>query len=102
MALLRNVRTSPETDQARASVEASQREARYQERRLHWLQRLDTDETDALAGASREDRRTLKALYAQAREAWPETMPDGWEPTAEPLELHGDGSGQWWQPLPGR
>jgi hypothetical protein len=87
MALLRNVRTSAETAQARESVEASQAAARYAERRLHWLQRLDTDETDALAGATRQDQRTLKALYAKARAAWPADMPDGWEPDPEPLEL---------------
>lgn len=62
-------------------------EALYAERRLAWLERLDRDEPEALAGSSPQDQREIRTLYARARDCWPEAMPEGWEPPERPVEV---------------
>jgi hypothetical protein len=77
----RNTETASDTaDQARTR-------ARWYDLRAAWLKRLETDEPQAIAGASRADKKTIKALYEQARECWGSEPPDGWAPPEQPVEI---------------
>jgi hypothetical protein len=74
------------TEPARETAQEARTWRLWNERRLAWLERLDRDEPEALAGATPEDQRVIRRLYAKARECWPEDPPEGWEPS-EQLEV---------------
>jgi hypothetical protein len=67
-------------------LEQQRRRLAYDERRLNWMHRVTVDERTALSGADRATAKTLRGLYQQARDAFPEDMPADWQPTQAPVE----------------
>lgn len=73
--------------EGRAAVQDARNRRLYAEAREAWLERLAQDEPAALGGASPQDQRQIRDLYARARACWPEAMPEGWRPPERSLQV---------------